>query len=1104
MREEYQKAFAQLNDKQREAVEQIYGPVLVIAGPGTGKTQLISTRAGYILENTDATPSDILALTFTNAGVAEMRERLIKLIGQEAYGINLYTYHAFGGEILRRYPQYFDDEQLEPIDDLRKDVILRGLIAKLPYSDPLKYADNYLRDVVDLISDAKQSLLTPNDLTAIAQANLGQIVEINSAAADVFAGLSRVSPKAVPTFEKLLQIVKKVKPAELPKSVKPLADYAASELADALDSFNETSKTTGLSEWKKKWLEKNAHGDFIFSGQASNEKLAAAAGLYERYQAVLKQEKFYDYDDMILRAIAALEAHPELKYSLAEQFQFIMLDEFQDTNPAQLRLVELMSDHPVHEGRPNILAVGDDDQAIYAFQGADHANMAHFARAYKDVKVVSLEENWRSKAEILELSKNIAEQIEQRLHHNFPGVQKILKAANQDLPPAFICAREFKSDAAEYGWVAGEIKRLSDQEKIPASDIAVLAPKHKYLRPLLPFLAAEGLSVHYEKRENILDAPIVIQLVQMSRLLLALGKGDEAQAAELWPEILSYGFWGLPTDKIWRLSWKTRSERKPWTDLLFDDKDTRPIADFLLKLSGLAKTTPLEQILDALLGLPGASQNLKLKFVSPLYAESFDVRAITAQPLDFAELATDLSILRFRLREWGRSHEGPLLLESFVEFVEGHRAANLNILNESPYHQAEEAVNLLTAYGAKGREFRAVFIIGCLDDVWGSASRNQGSRVGLPANLGFIRYQGASEDERLRLLFVAATRAKTHLYLTAYRQTLAGKPTSRLKYLDVIEAKDGPTSNILPAAFNKIISDKSEVLPPSAAESYWTTRHLPPFKPSLRAVLAPQLARYQLSATDLNNFIDLERAGPDIFFLKAILGFPEAPSQTAIYGTAIHDTLKWLGGELKVNGKLPERERTLAHFNRLLAGYHLPAQQQELLEAKGQTSLTAWLDSRSGSLKPNDVYEHNFRDEGVLIGKAHLGGKVDRLVINEKNRTIQVYDYKTGKPFERWQGSETKRHKFKQQLMFYKLLVENSTRFKGYRVERGFIEFVEAEDQQLVLLELEFDDKEIEEFKRLIAAIWRHLQKLDLPDVSEYPATLSGIRKFEQDLIAGQ
>lgn len=1104
MREEYQKAFKELNDKQREAVKKIYGPVLVIAGPGTGKTQLISTRAGYILENTDAGASDILALTFTNAGVAEMRERLIKLIGQEAYGINLYTYHAFGGEILRRYPQYFDDEQLEPIDDLRKDVILRGLIAKLPYSDPLKYADNYLRDVIDLISDAKQSLLTPDDIADIAQANLKQVAEINNVANDIFSDLTRVSPKAVPTFEKLLQVIKKVKSAKLSKSIKPLADYAADELTDALESFKETGKTTDLSEWKKKWLEKNAHGDFIFSGRTSNEKLAAAAGLYERYQAVLKQEKFYDYDDMILRSIAALEAHPELKYSLAEQFQFIMLDEFQDTNPAQLRLVELMSDHPVNEGRPNVLAVGDDDQAIYAFQGADHANMAHFAKLYKDVKIISLEENWRSKAEILELSKNIAEQIKQRLHHNFPGIGKVLSAVNKDLPPAYVCAREFKSDAGQDGWVAGEIKRLINQEKIPAREIAVLAPKHKYLKPLLPFLAAEGLAVHYEKRENILDAPIVMQLIQMSRLLLALGNGDEALAGELWPEILSYDFWDLATDKIWRLSWKARSERKPWTGLLLDDKDTRPIAEFLIKLSGLAKTTPLEQILDALLGLPGASRNLKLKFNSPLYDKSFNIQSAKAEPLEFAELATDLSILRFRLREWGRTNEEPLSLRSFVEFVEGHRAANLNILNESPYHQAEEAVNLLTAYGAKGREFRAVFIVGCLDDVWGSASRGQGSRVGLPANLGFIRYQGASEDERLRLFFVAATRAKTHLYLTAYRQTLAGKPATRLKYLDIIETEDGLTSNVLPAAFNKIVSDEREVLTPTAAESYWTTRHLPPFKPSLRAVLSAQLARYQLSATDLNNFIDLERAGPDVFFLKAILGFPEAPSQTAVYGTAIHDSLKWLGGELKVTGKLPARDRTLAHFNRLLAGYRLPAEQQALLVDKGQVSLTNWLDSRSDSLKPNDVYEYNFRDEGVLIGKAHLGGKVDRLVIDERNRTIQVYDYKTGKPFDRWQGSETKRHKFKQQLMFYKLLVEGSARFKGYRVESGFIEFVEAEDQQLALLELEFDDKEIEQFKLLIAAVWRHLQKLDLPDVSGYPATLSGIRKFEQDLIAGQ
>src|SRR5205085_9333447 len=129
----------------------------------------------------------------------------------------------------------------------------------------------------------------------------------------------------------------------------------------------------------------------------------------------LRRQMLYDYDDMILRAIDALESNPELKYSLAERYSYIMLDEFQDTNPAQFKLVQLLTDHPVHEGRPNILAVGDDDQAIYAFQGADHTNMATFINHYRDVKTISLEQNYRSWEDLVQTDNNIVDQIESSL-----------------------------------------------------------------------------------------------------------------------------------------------------------------------------------------------------------------------------------------------------------------------------------------------------------------------------------------------------------------------------------------------------------------------------------------------------------------------------------------------------------------------------------------------------------------------------------------------------------------------------------------------------------------------------------------------------------------
>ena len=1104
MDKSYKQAFAGLNARQKQAVEAIEGPVLVIAGPGTGKTQLIGTRAGYILQKTDTPADAVLLLTFTEAGVQAMRERLARLVGKAAYDIQLNTYHAFGGEIFRRYPDYFEGANLALIEELGSDSLLRGIIAKLPYSNPLKFADNYVGEVKAFISESKRALLEPEDIQKIAAANLEFIESLNQTADSILDKLKLVSKKVVPAFEELHEALVQVRPKKLPAPVQPLVGYAHQELADALEAFGESNKTTALTVWKRRWLAKDGQGRQILDGTRLNQRLAAAADIYRAYQLNLKQQNLYDYDDMILRAIRALQDNPELKYSLAERYSYIMLDEFQDTNPAQFKLVQLLTDHPVHEGRPNILAVGDDDQAIYAFQGAEQGNMAAFAKNYRGVQVISLEQNYRAWPELLETSRNIAGQIQSRLHLEFEGITKELKPAATDLPgPPAIDFRQFKSDAAQYGWIAREIKRLVDSG-MPAAEIAVLAPKHRYLMPLLPYLTDQKLPMRYERRENILDEPLIYQLERMSQLTLALGAGDETLASSIWPEVLSYDFWQIPTDKIWRLNWQSRQSHEPWTAALLNDETLSGIASFFLRLASLISTTSFEEQLDALVGLPEAAQNLQLPISSPIYNYYFSKSSADQSALEFTKLISALNVLRSSLRDWRRSQDQPISLRTFVEFTEGHRAAKLNLLNTSPYHEAENAVNLLTAYGAKGREFQAVFIVGALDEVWGSASRNQGHRLGLPANLSFIRYQGASEDERLRLLFVAATRARSRLYFTAYEQDLAGKRYTELKYLDVGEDSSGKlVSQALPKKFQTIRLDKHKTLTLSDASSYWQSRHLPPLEPKLKEVLKPLLSRYQLSATHLNNFTDIVNAGPAAYFMQNLLGFPSAPSLTSAFGTAIHNSLRSAGNILVSEGSLPGTKRLNEIFEAQLARIELPADETANLADRGRASLAAWRSQRGKELQPSDRFEYDFQGENSSSGAARLAGKIDRLKIDEKAKSIIVYDYKTGQSYQRWQSGIIKLHKFRQQLLFYKLLIESSARFRGYKVEQGVIEFVEPDEAgKLIRLELDYDAEELAKLERLINSVWSHIQTLDFPDASGYPPTIGGIRKFEADLSA--
>jgi DNA helicase-2/ATP-dependent DNA helicase PcrA len=156
----YEEAFANLNDAQRQVVEATDGPVLVIAGPGTGKTQLLTTRIAHILATTDTLPSNILCLTFTDSAALTMRERLSGMIGQDAYSISISTYHAFGRELIRRFPDHFPEvADMQPADDLTIDAIYHEIIDGLPFSNPLKFSEQYLGDVKNLVSDSKRALL---------------------------------------------------------------------------------------------------------------------------------------------------------------------------------------------------------------------------------------------------------------------------------------------------------------------------------------------------------------------------------------------------------------------------------------------------------------------------------------------------------------------------------------------------------------------------------------------------------------------------------------------------------------------------------------------------------------------------------------------------------------------------------------------------------------------------------------------------------------------------------------------------------------------------------------------------------------------------------
>lgn len=1107
----YKQALAGLNDAQRQAVTTIDGPVLVIAGPGTGKTQLLSTRIAHILSTTDTLPESILCLTFTDSAAHNMRQRLSGMIGQAAYKVTISTYHAFGSDLIRRFPDYFAQEgDLEPIDDLGIDSTFREIIAALPYGNPLKSADTYLRDVKSFVSDAKRALLTPADIRAIAQANNAFLANAQPLVREALHDLARINKHTLALFENLHELLRDMAPADqLPApGVKPLATVLLEELQDTIEAARESGKTVPLRIWKDTWLIKDDSGCFILDGERTNQKLLACADIYEQYCARLVKSRLFDYDDMILRALRGLQDHDDLRFTLQEQYQYLMLDEFQDTNSAQLHLVELLTNNPVSEGRPNVLAVGDDDQAIYAFQGADYSHMLQFQRMYRGVMVVPLAQNYRSHADILDTAAGIAKQITERLHHHFPKIQKTLVASNPTLPAkANIERHEAASEAAQCAWVTGKIQDLLAQG-VPADEIAVLAPQHRYLEPILPFLQEANIPVRYEKRENVLDDPAIGQLVAMSKLCVSLANGETAGSNALWCEVLSFPFWRLPTSLIWQLSWQASDDDQNWTETLLQHEAVQPIALFFMRLSMLTRTETLESMVDYLTG----TADLELQepgqapYTSPFYDYYFSTHdtPLVAEVGSFWSLLSNLTVLRERLRDYRKQDDTPLHLADFTQFVAAHRAADIKILNTSPHQNGDKAIQIMTAFKAKGMEFHSVFVLAATNEAWGTQARGQSSRVSLPQNLRYIRYAGASNDERLRLFYVALTRAKLGLYIINYTATFSGKATNRLQYLEENVIEGAVHSPLLPPGSQIVQTIENNARAEQAAElaTYWHYRHQQSFgRKDGRALLQNRLERFQLSPTHVNAFTDVEYTGPSLFFMNTILRFPKAPTPHGQFGNAMHETLEWVHAQYKRQSAAPTLDDTLRIFDSRLRSKRLSIQDTTLMLERGRASLAAYLQQRRHTLGAQDVCEYNFRQEGVFVGEAHMAGKIDKLIIDNTARTITIVDFKTGKSYRTWER-KAKLHKYQQQLYLYKALVERSSRFRGYTVADAYLEFIEPDDNgQIQELHLVFNPQEEARIQQLTERVWQRIQAVELPDINHYPPTLGGIEQFEKDLL---
>ncbi len=1097
----FDERYKNLNKEQKRAVDTTDGPVMVIAGPGSGKTELLSLRVGNILKRGTAKASNILLLTFTETAAQNMRDRLEALIGPDAYRVAIYTFHGFCTDIIGRYPEYFfESSHFRPGSELVQSEVLQNIFEKLPHRHILgsfhpELGYSYLKESQMRIKDIKKGGLTPARFRELLKENEGAFLELNNILEKHLP--ERIGKDSPAVFEQMATAFEKTKTN--------LGQMYANSIKRTLEEVDASEKTTPLSTWKSSTTGKDEDGKRVLKDFLTLPKLLALADVYEMYQKALHSEGYFDYEDMILQVVEALHKNVTLRTELEEMYQYIMVDEFQDTNNAQLSLVKAISSNPVHEGRPNVCVVGDDDQAIYKFQGAEISNIHSFKELYKDVETIVLTENYRSTQKVLDFARAIVLQGVNRLENRDKEIRKDLVAKNSKLEKGEIHTKSFPTPEEEYTYIAQEVAKLL-KNKVPAKEIALIAREHKQLILLLPYLDALNVPYTYTRKENVFDERHVKELIILCRFLATIGDSTN-ERDDLLPEILAFPFWGLDRIAIWRIAETAKRENISWLSAMqqSDDRYINDIAAFLIELGVASQTTPLEIILDTLIGskdlpLTPESQDddndenfnygklkLKTEFTSPYKEYYFGQNALKENASTYINFLSSLRVFMHALRDY---KEGEALRAHDVGgFVDIHTDYNIPLINETPFAHNENSVSLLTSHGAKGLEFAYVFTVSVNDAIW--AGSKKGSKLPFPINLP-LSNAGDDEDDFIRLFYVALTRARHTLYITHHKSPLRFLSMSDLPETDSTK-QDIPVSDLLAHGL--------------------AVYHAPPFAKDEKALLQKVVEGYMLSPTHLNNFLDLTKGGPMMFLEQNLLRFPQAKTASSVYGTAIHKALEDAHILTRKDGKVPKLETLIESFAKELKRGRLQDFENEKLLARGEKILTRYYELKKNDIKGEHVVELNFAKQSVMVDGALLTGKIDKIIEGE-DKGWYVVDLKTGKGFTDWNEEklsvydELKLHHYRHQLMMYKILTENSRDHNHHTVKEGVLEFVEEElDGKIKELKLSFDDTatkaELGRFKSLAVAVYKKITSLDFPDTSGYPETLEGIKEFEDDLIKG-
>ncbi|NQV88093.1 MAG: ATP-dependent helicase [Parcubacteria group bacterium] len=978
--------YKKLNKGQKQAVDAIEGPVMVIAGPGTGKTQILTLRIANILRKTDTAPENILALTFTESGVASMRKRLAQIVGSRAYGVVINTFHGFCNETIKNYPEDFPrivgSKNIIEVDQVE---IIERIIDSLDLDLLRPFGDRflYVRSILSNISELKRE------------------------------GVSSLQ------FNKIV-----------------LREHE--NFKNIPDLIHEKGAHKGKMKGEYQKLEKQI---------LKNKELAL---VYEEYQKELTKNKLYDYNDMIMEVLETLEKNKNLLQILQEESQYVLVDEHQDTNNAQNKILEMLLNF---HSNPNVFIVGDEKQAIFRFQGASLENFYFFRKLYPKALLITLEENYRSTQSILDSAHSLissgssVKHIELKSNINHNG-----SSSKKGLVEAKIQTLAFKSAEAELYFVAASVKEKI-KLKIPPAEIAILYRDNKDAFPIARMLEKFSIPFSIESDQDIFSDPDVKKLLV---ILEAVHKyGDSGALAEA----LHVDFLGIDPLDAYKIIRQSNKEKIDLIDFISNDKGLETLG-----LTSLPNIISFRKSLDRWRTI-SKNENLFNLFNSVVRGSGL-LASLINSPEVFARYEAVQS-LSDEINQIIESRP-EATIDDFFSFIDTVKKHSIFVKRKKAGGK-EDKVKLMTIHRSKGLEFEYVYVTNAYAGHFGS--RISRDRLKLIVQVFSDKQEvieKSKDDDERRLFYVALTRAKKGVYISYSEINSEGR--EQLPTMFLSEIKEGLVEKIDTGMYEKEYRENKAIMFAEKKQ----IKNQDKDRQFVREIFLDQ----GLSVSALNNYLSC----PWKYFYRNLVRLPEAKDKHALYGTAVHGALKDFYSKLK--GRDLSEDFLLKSFEFYARKEPFTSIDLEEVLEKGKKALSGYYKAHYSTVERNVLTE--FKIKGVLLdADIRLTGILDKIEFTGNSNKVNVVDYKTRQPLSRNNiMGETKDSEgnYFRQLIFYKLLLSLYEEGK-YEMVSGEIDFIEPDEKGKYKREkFDIDNKEVVTLKDIIKKTAKEILELSFWD----------------------